>query len=107
MSESPSIEPLPFEAERNLLVVAVDEIPAKVGSIFIPETVRDRASSGVVLGAGPEAWSGFTGRRIAFAESSGVTSRVGERSYLFLDPTDVLVILPEGTPAPYGEMTDD
>lgn len=103
-SESPpSTEPFPFEAppRSERIVVVVDEPPARIGSLHMPDNVRDRPSSGIVVELGSLAPPEYLGRRIVFGQSSGVRVKIASAFFLVLTPDDVLGLMPPGTPPPW------
>lgn len=97
-------EPLPFESApgSERIIVTVDELPTRLGSIILPDKIADRPSSGVVLQVGPKGDQSLVGRRVIFGQSSGVRVKIGDRFFLVLGSEDVLCLVPAGTPAPWS-----
>jgi chaperonin GroES len=85
-----------------VLVKRLEETESKVGSLFIPDSAKERPQEGevVVCGAGFQLKDGRrvalevkAGDKILFGKYSGSEAQVGDTNYLILRESEILAVL--------------
>jgi chaperonin GroES len=93
-----AIKPL---ADR-VLIEAAPEKEEKIGSIFIPDTAKEKPTIGVVVAAGPGKTTedGKTvpmqvkaGQKVLYGKYSGTEIKDGGKEYLIVRESDILAIV--------------
>ncbi len=93
-----AIKPL---ADR-VLIEALDEKEEKIGSIYIPDTAKEKPNEGKVVSTGPGKISddGKTvpmevrvGQRVLYGKYSGTEIKENGKEYLIVRESDILAII--------------
>ena len=93
-----AIKPL---ADR-VLIEAAPEKEEKIGSIFIPDTAKEKPNVGIVVAAGPGKVTddGKTvplqvkaGQKVLYGKYSGTEIKDGGKEYLIVRESDILAIV--------------
>jgi len=93
-----AIKPL---ADR-VLIEAAPEKEEKIGSIFIPDTAKEKPTMGVVVAAGPGKTSDDgklvplqvkAGQKVLYGKYSGTEIKDGGKEYLIVRESDILAIV--------------
>jgi chaperonin GroES len=81
----------------NKVLVQREEAPDKIGSIIVPDSVRDREKPlhGVVAAIGPDVYHIEVGDTVVFGQYSGTNIKVDGNIYVVLKDEDIHVILEE------------
>lgn len=86
----------------RVLVRPLEEEEAKVGSLYVPDTAKERPQQGeiVALGTGRVLDDGTrvdfevaVGDRVLYGKYSGSEVRVGEDEYLMMHESDILAVI--------------
>jgi chaperonin GroES len=80
------------------VLIKRDEVAKEIGSIIIPDTVRDkeRPLTGVVVATGPDVNQVFPGDKVLFGEYSGTQIAVDEMTFVIMREDDVHITIEEG-----------
>ena len=88
-----AIKPL---ADR-VLIEAAPEKEEKIGSIFIPDTAKEKPQRGVVIAAGPgkkdEPVTVKTGDTVLYGKYAGTEIQIDGDDYLIMRESDILAIV--------------
>lgn len=93
-----AIKPL---ADR-VLIEALDEKEEKIGSIYIPDTAKEKPNEGKIVATGPGkvtddgktiALQVSTGQRVLYGKYSGTEIKEGGKEYLIVRESDILAII--------------
>lgn len=85
----------------RILIEAVEEEIAKVGSLFVPDTAKEKPQQGKVIAVGEGRRDGDklipltvkVGDTILYGKYSGTEIKYNDKEYLILSETDVLAIV--------------
>jgi chaperonin GroES len=85
----------------RVLVELIDEEIAKVGSLYVPDTAKEKPSRGKVVATGEGRLDGKdlvpmrvkVGDKVLFGKYAGVELKYEDKDYLILNEHDILVVI--------------
>lgn len=85
----------------RILVELLEEDIAKVGSLFVPDTAKEKPQRGKVVATGDGRYDGKdlipmrvkTGDKVLFGKYAGTELKYEDKEYLILNEHDVLAVI--------------
>lgn len=85
----------------RVLVELIEEDLGKVGSLYVPDTARERPQRGKIIAAGDGRLDGKdlvpmrvkVGDKVLFGKYSGTELKYEEKDYLLLNEHDILAVI--------------
>ena len=85
----------------RVLVEPLEDEVSKVGSLYVPDTAKERPQRGKIIAVGEGRLDGKdivpmrvkVGDKVLFGKYAGVELKYGDKEYLILNEHDILVVI--------------